>query len=142
MIEEITDAVGQAVYGEFGDKCRIYDEEVKQGVKPPCFFIRCDKPSERHFLGDRYFRENRFCISYIPENDNGKRRECEETAERLFECLKWIRAKEDIIMGRNMSYEVKDGELRFFVSYDFFVYKVGENKTLMGKIEKFGGKVG
>lgn len=135
MIDIITGAVGRAIFSEFGSGYAVYEEEVKQGVLTPCFFIRCDKSSERQFFGSRYFRENRFCVTFFPADDNGKNRECEEAAHRLTACLEWVDLDGGVIMGRKMSYVVKDGVLYFFVNYDMFVYKCGD-KTVMGEMEK------
>lgn len=135
MIGAITSAVGRAIFSEFGSDYAVYEEEVKQGIATPCFFIACENPSERQFFGSRYFTENRFCITFFPSDGSGKNRECGEAAQRLAQCLEWIELEGRVIMGRRMSYTLKDGVLSFFVNYDMFVYKK-EEKTLMGELDK------
>ena len=141
MVSEITSAIGRTIVSEFGPGYTVYDEEVKQGLLIPCFFIGCDDPSERQFFGSRYFLENRFCIRFFPADDNGKNRECEQAARRLFSCLEWLDVDGQVIMGRKMSYTLKDGVLYFFVNYDMFVYKK-EEKVVMGELRKRVGARG
>lgn len=131
----LAEAVGRAIYSEFGSGHEVYLEEVKQGALPPCFFVRCDSSSERQYFGARYYRERRFCVSYFPADENGKNGECEAAAQRLLRCLERIVSEDGLIMGRKMSYGVKDGALYFFVNYGSFVYRA-ENKTVMGDMEK------
>lgn len=135
MTEEIISAIGTAISIGFGSEYAIYEEEVKQGVMTPCFFIACEKPSQRQFFGSRYFRENRFCITFFPADDNEKNKECRQAAQELLSYLEWLDVNGQIIMGRKMSYEIKEGVLYFYVNYDMFVYKK-EEKTLMGELSK------
>lgn len=130
-INAVIDGIGVALNREFGDKYAVYAEEIKQGLSEPCFFISCISPSDRqmmgnansHFLAARYFRENRFCIQFFPEDKNNGRRESYDIAERLFTSLEIIKADEDLIRGTNMNFEYVDDVLSFFVSYNFFVYR-------------------
>lgn len=122
MINEIIQAIALAINKEFGEEYKIYAEEIKQGLKEPCFFIFCINPTHNLFLGRRYFRENQFCIHYIPKNPNQKRLECNDAAERLENCLEYINI-EDPMRGEQMHYEIEDGVLHFFVNYNCFVDK-------------------
>lgn len=135
MTENIISAIGKTISLVFGSEYAVYEEEVKQGFSTPCFFIECDNPSERQFFGSRYFRENRFCITFFPDDDNGKNRECRQIAQGLFSCLEWLDLDGQVVMGRKMNYEIKDGVLFFYVNYDMFVYKK-EEKPVMGEMSK------
>lgn len=130
MINRIIDAIAASIFEEFGDGYTIYDENVEQGLKEPCFFITCVNPTNDLFIGKRYFRRNQFCIDYIPATDNRKR-ECNAVADRLYSCLEriWI-DKVDSTRGTKMNYEVVDGVLHFFVNYNMFVYKIVENAPM------------
>lgn len=134
-INSIIESISISLNAEFGDDYVIYAEAVEQGLKEPCFFVSCLNPTNRLFLGRRYFRENQFCIQYFPANKDRIKEECNAAAERLFSCLEWITVAGDLTRGTKMRYEIADGVLSFFVNYDLFVYKTAEN-TPMEEISK------
>lgn len=122
MTNSIIEAISTALDAEFGEKYEIHMEEIKQGLKEPCFFIVSLNPTTELFLGKRYFKTNNFCIQYFPESAK-KQRECNDVAERMNWCLEYITVDGDKCRGTKMHNEVIDGVLNFFVSYNFFVYK-------------------
>lgn len=126
----ITDAISIALNGEFGDGYTNYTENVKQGLKEPCFFIFCINPTHELFLGKRYFRENQFCIQFFPADKQNMNSECHAAAERLEFCLEWITVTGDLVHGTKMKYEIVDGVLNFFVNYDMFVYRRSESQPM------------
>lgn len=135
MINSIIEAISVSLNEEFGDDYETHMEEIKQGLKEPCFFITCLNPTTELFLGKRYFRTNQFCIQYFPET-NEKQRECNGVAERMLQCLEYITiyGEDKPIMGTKMKYEVVDGVLNFFVNYDCFVRKT-EQQTPMDNLQ-------
>lgn len=135
MINSIIEAISISLNEEFGDGYETYMEEIKQGLKEPCFFITCLNPTTELFLGKRYFRTNQFCIQYFPET-NEKQRECNGVAERMLQCLEYITiyGEDKPIMGTKMKYEVVDGVLNFFVNYDCFIRKT-EQQTPMESLQ-------
>lgn len=135
MINSIIEAISISLNEEFGDGYETHMEEIKQGLKEPCFFITCLNPTTELFLGMRYFRTNQFCIQYFPET-NEKQRECNGVAERMLQCLEYITiyGEDKPIMGTKMKYEVVDGVLNFFVNYDCFIRKT-EQQTPMESLQ-------
>lgn len=135
MINSIIEAISISLNEEFGDDYETHMEEIKQGLKEPCFFITCLNPTTELFLGKRYFRTNQFCIQYFPET-NEKQRECNGVAERMLQCLEYITiyGEDKPIMGTKMKYEVVDGVLNFFVNYDCFIRKT-EQQTPMESLQ-------
>ena len=135
MINSIIEAISISLNEEFGDGYETHMEEIKQGLKEPCFFITCLNPTTELFLGKRYFRTNQFCIQYFPET-NEKQRECNGVAERMLQCLEYITiyGEDKPIMGTKMKYEVVDGVLNFFVNYDCFIRKT-EQQTPMESLK-------
>ena len=141
MINSIAQSISISLNAEFGDAYTIYTESVEQGLNEPCFFLFCINPANRIFLGKRYFRENQFCIQYLPADRDREKEECNAVAERLFLCLEYITVTGDLVRGTKMKYEVVDGALNFFVNYDLFIYKeaasdameeISENVTVKG----------
>lgn len=135
MINSIIEAISISLNEEFGDGYETHMEEIKQGLKEPCFFITCLNPTTELFLGKRYFRTNQFCIQYFPET-NEKQRECNGVAERMLQCLEYITiyGEDKPIMGTKMKYEVVNGVLNFFVNYDCFIRKT-EQQTPMESLQ-------
>lgn len=135
MINSIIEAISISLNEEFGDGYETHMEEIKQGLKEPCFFITCLNPTTELFLGKRYFRTNQFCIQYFPET-NEKQRECNGVAERMLQCLEYITiyGEDKPIMGTKMKYEVVEGVLNFFVNYDCFIRKI-EQQTPMESLQ-------
>ena len=84
MINSIIEAISVALNGEFGDSYKTYTQDVKQGLKEPCFFVSCINPTHRLFRGKRYFKENQFCIQYFPQDKRQANEECNAVADWLF----------------------------------------------------------
>ena len=124
MVNSIIEAISISLNEEFGDDYEVHMEEIKQGLKTPCFFISCISHNHDRFVWNRYFRENQFCIQYFPKTDDVKR-ECCDVAERLEQCLEYITMQDDDrpVRGESMKYEVVDEILNFFVNYNVFVQK-------------------
>lgn len=140
-INKIISEVGRVLCGQFGDECTYYAEEVKQGLKEPCFFISCISPKDRllignfnsHVLGKRYYRQNRLCIQYFPESQTRGREESYDVAEQMCLCLEMLDCDGDLLRGTDMGYEFVDGVMSFFINYNYFVY-VTREPTFMGEI--------
>ncbi len=133
-LNKIIDGVCEALSGEFGDGYEIYTEEIRQGLKGPCFSVRLISPSTAQFLGKRYYITNRFCVHYFPKSRTAANEECHDVVERLIDCLEYITIDGDLAVGTEMTSEIVDGVLSFFVNYDMFVIKRHEDETPMEDI--------
>lgn len=133
MINAIIQSISITLDAEFNEKnYNIHMEEVKQGLKEPCFFIACLNPTHELFLGKRYFRQNQFVIQYFPESKEDLQSECNAVAERMTWCLEYITVpgEDKPIMGTKMKYQIIDGVLNFFVNYDCFVRRVEQDEAM------------
>ena len=146
MIDGIIKAISKALDDEFNaesDAYEIYDEEIKQDLQEPAFFIQSLNPSTDLFLGKRYLKHVHILIQYFPKSADYQA-ECNSMGEKLYWIVEWITCNGDDkpIRGSQMHYEVVDGVLNFFVDYEFFVRKVEESvpmETLeLKQIEKKG----
>lgn len=135
MINSIIDGISVSLNSEFGDKYKVFVNELRQGLKEPCFFVSCIKPSNRIFLGTRYYRTHAFCVQYFPESKTGEREECNDVSDRLMLCLEYITVTGDLIRGTEMHSEIVDGILNFFVNYDFFVNVKTADLPIMEELE-------
>lgn len=137
MINEIVNGISNALYSEFGQKYRIYKEMIEQGLKEPCFSILCISPSIKKGLGDRYEKNNNFCIHYFAESKNF-RTECMEVFERMADCLEYISVSGDLVRGTNIRSEevTEDGIMHVFVDYNIPVIKVVEQTKMESITQK------
>ncbi len=133
MINEIIQAISIALDDELNknsDVYEIYTEEIKQGLKEPCFFIQCIAPTKSVFLGKRYKVTNQFCVQYFPTAGK-EQSECNNMIETLTDTLEYITAGTGLIRASSMHGEIVEQVLHFFVNYDFFTYKDAPAEALM-----------
>lgn len=124
MVNKLIDGISIKLNQVFGDKKRIYDGSVEQGLKEPCFLITILNSSQTQKIGLRYFRQHSFDIHYFPSirDDNN---ELQGMGSDLFDALEYVTIENgDLVRGTKMNYEVVDGVLHFFVNYNMFVTKI------------------
>lgn len=139
MIKKIIDGICGALFQEFSSEYEIYTEEIKQGLKEPCFSVVLLAPTTSKFLGKRYYKTHPFCIHYFPKSQTAAKAECFDVIERLTDCLEYIIVDGDLTRGTGMNSEIIDGVLSFFVNYDMFVIKDQEEQTSMENIKQTTG---
>lgn len=120
MIQSIVDGVVAVLLGAFPD-VTVYDEQVKQGLKEPCFIVQIVNPTNEQFLGNRYLRTNLISVQYIPKSTTDAKAECNGVTDVLFQALEYITVGGDLQRGTNMRGEYFDGVLTFFVNFNMFV---------------------
>ncbi|MDE7322781.1 MAG: hypothetical protein K2N73_08575 [Lachnospiraceae bacterium] len=134
MINSIIESVSTSLSAEFGDGFTIYTELLEQGFDRPCFFVFCSSAANQLIHGNRYFRENRFCIRYVPSDKEQENKECNAAAERLYCCLEYITVSGKKVRGTKMKCEAADGVLNFYVNFDLFVYREKEPVPVMAEV--------
>ena len=121
MIQKIIDGIVAALLDVFPGVI-VYTEQVKQGLKQPCFIIRDLTATSEQFFGNWYFRTNLFSVQYIPESVTDAKAECYRVNDMLFAALEYITVDGDLQRGTNMRGEYQDGVLTFLVNFNMFVY--------------------
>lgn len=119
-IGAITSAVSTAVYNAFGDGYEIYTDKVTQGLREPCFLIRCLNGAKNVDLGRRYKRETQISVQYFPKVE-GDSAEINDVLERLLEALETIEVDGRLLHGKDITGTPHDGMLTVTASYDGFV---------------------
>lgn len=122
-IPAIVDGISRKLDAAFQGVTIYADESVEQGLDTPAFFIAVLSPSRSPQLGPRYRALNPFDVHYFPAVD-GSNMELLEVAERLMGELEYIEVQGNPVRGTNMSYELVDGVLHFFVNYNLTGRKV------------------
>jgi len=120
MIQGINDGIVAALKEAYPE-AKCYDEQVKQGLKEPCFIVRCISPANEQFLGKRHYRDSLFSVQYLPKDGKDANAECYGVQDALYLALEYVTADGDLMRGTNMRGEVVGGALTFLVNYGAFV---------------------
>lgn len=130
MLNEIIKGVSMKLNATFGNGYRIYQNDVKQGLKEPCFFIAVLKPDLSPLLWRRYLKRHPLDVHFFPAEE-GNNSELYKMADQLLEALEFITLPNgDLLHGTSMNYEVVDGVLHFFVNYNMTILKPGEENPM------------
>lgn len=125
MLNDIVKGVAKQLGAVFGEGYRVYQNDVKQGLQEPCFFIAVLNPSLEPLLGSRRMKRVPLDVHYFPE-DPGNNADLAETGDSLLEALEYITLPDgNLLRGTDMSYQVVDGVLHFFVSYNHTLNRAG-----------------
>ena len=89
FLQETINAIARALSEEFPD-AEIYDTPIRQGLKEPCFRIKCNLPSRSKIRGDLYVYDYLFDVAYFPEDRTEPEREIRETTERMQDALEIV----------------------------------------------------
>lgn len=123
MLNEIIKGISMKLNATFGDEYKAYQNDVEQGLKEPCFFIRVLNPALSPLLGRRSLKQNPFDVRYYPKAP-GNNAEMFTVAEELMECLEYITLPGgDLLRGTGMNYEIVDDVLHFFVNFNHTLIK-------------------
>lgn len=131
MVNTILDATTVALHNAFGDTYTYYLEESEQNVSKPCFVVGMLNHLLRSTRLDRYYRIMPLTIHYFTNKDNtlDAKRDCYSVAEKLAETLEFlpIESEDCTVMGRDISWEIVEGVLIFYITYNFYVERVREH---------------
>lgn len=137
MLNDILDAVTRRLDALFGEGYEIYTDEVKQGLKEPCFFVQFLEPSEKRVIGQRYYRQTDVCIQYFPGNAKKIMRELNRVSDILLSGMEYITLEDDSLLrgtGLSVRPDMEQRVLTFLVSYNMFVIKPKEREDTMEDI--------
>ncbi len=131
VVNEITAGVSLKLYETFGSSYRIYQNDVSQGLFEPCFFLAVLSPSHKPYLGRRRKITVPLDVHFFPE-DAGNNREMARVGDLLFSALEFITTTDgqDVVRGRDMSYEVQDSVLHFFVTYSVLLNETPQKEEM------------
>ncbi|WP_411553336.1 DUF6838 family protein [Paenibacillus lautus] len=114
----------------------IMGEEIKQGLTPPCFFVRFLESEHMRLIGRRYMRYHPMVIRYYAVDQTNE--SMYSMAEDLTRILEWISISGALAKGTGIRFEIVDGVLHFFVEYNFHVIKTKVPETKMNHIKQEG----
>lgn len=137
---DILKSVGAAVTALFDCNIAVYTEAVAAECAVPAFFVRETEHFCERSVGNRFFHKSRLCVTYFPENKYNKRSECEKIAKTLFVGLEFVNSDEGMLHGIEKHYEIKDGVMRFYLGFDYFMI-CDEEQFVMEKMTYNGSNI-
>lgn len=128
MVTKVIDAISTTLYDEYG--LTIYVNEVKQGLRTPCFLISIIQPSVTAVLPPRQLVSAPMVVQYVPDGHKTKK-ELVTLGFELSQILGYVTTPDgDVLRGKNMSYEISDDILNFYIDYDFYIKSVIEEDAM------------
>jgi len=129
----------------------IYKEKIVQGMKKPCFFIWVMDVSQEKLMRNNYTRDYQMNIRYHPEDKDTKTYETlSAIGNKLLDKLTLIEVPIFIgrydsggnpiedkkpVRGMQMSYEITEDVLQFYVTYSIKAKQVIDEIPDMGTLE-------
>ena len=109
-----------------------YKESQNQDIVRPCFLVKEITSGQDKLMFNRYRRNPRIRITYLPKDSSSVEEDCRAMGERLYEVFRILTLPNGrSIFGREMSYEIVDNELRFTVEFPVQVVWAEEEQPKM-----------
>ena len=138
MQNEIMDAVTRRLDELFGESCRIYTNNVEQGLELPCFFVGFLKTDIKPMIGRRSQWTFDMRIQYIPE-DEQPTEELNRVSEMLLEGMEYITLSDGSRMrGTGRNCEISEGVLTFLASFGGFFVRQPDRTEPMEELDVKG----
>lgn len=124
-VTDLIDGTTIALHNQFGDTYKYYVEEVEQNAKKPCFVTGILNPMIRSTNARRYERTCPLVVHYFTDKENtlDANKDCYSIAEQLWQALEYLTVDGCILRGEEISWELVEGVLEFFITYSYPIYK-------------------
>lgn len=135
MFDKIINAITSSLsYYDFD----VYSELIRQDFSEPCFFIQLLESDSDYRLGDRGARLYSFDIRF--HNSSAGYDDLNSLGDELFGLLEYIELNTgELVRARDMSFEIQDNVLHFFVKY---YVETEKKKEPSKKMEVLSSEVG
>lgn len=102
----------------------VYKEKIEQGLKYPSFFVLQLNTSKTDDLRPFAWLDYQMNIRYRPNKDyNSKRSELDQLGLDMMLGLEEIEVEGRPVRGRDISYQIVDGVLQFFINFRMRIKK-------------------
>ncbi len=141
VVRSLTVALSKGLESVFDNPC-IYQDMLPMGYKSPCFFVNHVDTQVQLKLFNRYRVVANYDITYHPEERKFNSKEFSEVVEKMTYGLELVQLEDvNYVRGSNIRYEVQEGVLHFFMTFDFFVIRAKDRGTKMEKLyQRYGLK--
>lgn len=134
MVNRIYTAIAKKLE-ELFDEPLIFFDQLPQTFSGPCFWVRLLKTEQNQLLYNRYKVTLDFDIMMYPSNDEEFIEELNSVGMELLHGIEYIVTEDgNYLRGTNISYEVQDGVLHFFISYILFTIVPYDRGVKMNKL--------
>ncbi|HEU4962264.1 MAG TPA: hypothetical protein VFV52_00170 [Bacilli bacterium] len=118
-INDVRSGVVGVLTGQFPG-VQVLTEESADPLTEPAFFVKFLSSTQQQEIGRRYKRCHSFDIRY---SGGANEDAVHGVAEQLYNCMEYIlpTGGDKKCRGRDLRYEIIEGVLHFYVSYDFQV---------------------
>jgi len=140
--ELVVSSVLQQLRDQVPDVKKRYREDQDQNIVRPCFFVKEIVQTQDKLMGDRYSRNCRIRITYLPSRgDTNRDQACRAMGETLRGVFRILTLADGAgkVFGRNLEAEVTNGELLFTVDIPLHVVWQSE---LLPKMQSLDPNVG
>lgn len=135
MVDLILNAVTKQLGTTFGNGYHYYVEDVEQGLDEPCFTVDLILPLQRAKSPVLYDRTMPIVIYYFSDSKNNIKKDCYKKGEQLAECLEYLPFDGGLIRGEEISWQMIDDVLKFFVTYKLTTKRVSETDEIIQTLE-------
>ena len=134
--ETVTGAVVRVLVANFKNS-KVYKEDQVQKLVRPCFFVKQITLQQEKQMNRRDRRTYRIRIQALPPSGEASPEVfCRDVGEALLGLFRLLPLSEtESVFGRNMEYEVVNGELIFTVEYSIWVELPPAESILMNTLD-------
>lgn len=136
MIRAFVKGIMAGISAEYGVEYQKYKEPPEQGLKEPCFLVRCIAPMTIHKIKNRAMKSYTFQITYFPKESKETLVDCLEVGETLSSVLQTITVNGAAVHSTDeISCRVNDGCLHVTVTYEIYAMAAEEAVDSMETLE-------
>ncbi|WP_374048187.1 DUF6838 family protein [Clostridium sp. MB40-C1] len=133
-INNLKIGINQTLDEEFPN-ITIYNEKIEQDFEEPCFFIKILSSAQDKEFNERYKKNVFFDIHYFSDKEDINS-DCNDMADSLYELLEYVKVGNSLYRSTDMTHEVIDGVLHFFLQFNYKVIKEIEKAPKMNKLKQ------
>lgn len=137
--ESIKSAIAVKLGEDFGSDLpapKLYKEKIVQGLVKPCFFIWTMDISQEKLMRNNYERTYQMNIRFHPPDDDPTPYQTlQEIGNRLTESLSVIYPTDFPVFGKQMSFQIIENVLQFYVSYTLKLHTITPTLPVMEDLE-------
>lgn len=134
---DVRNAVLQTLQAVFPD-IPVVGEEPEQTMSPPHLYVRLPEGTHTQEMGGRFRRGISVAVRYKP-NGTSPNADMYAMAERLALELHQISLSGRPLAGRDIRFEIAEGTLLFYVTYQFVAALLAPEDPVMQKLDHVEG---
>lgn len=134
MVNQVYTAIAKKLE-EMYEEPVIFFDRLPQTFNGPCFWVRLLRTEQVQLLNNHYRVNLSFDVMLYPTSDDVFIDELNSAGACLLHGLEYITLDEGkLCRGTNISYEVQDGVLHFFVAYTLYTVVPYDRGVKMNKL--------